>query len=122
MKARRVFILLPLPCPTLKGFAVDTEAGRARARKAKSWSVCLAGHVTACELFPPMAAAAKRAVHANGCSDTVKVVAKRSSDLVMGETHAHRRMTKRPNVDPPCETPSTYLGSSIANSKQDNTL
>ncbi len=43
-----------------------------------------AGRVTACELFKPMAAAARRAIEANGYGHAATVVAKRSSDLVQG--------------------------------------
>jgi len=67
----------------------DHRRGTDRAILVKSSvdHVISAGRVTACEVFPPMAAAAKRVVEGNGYAHAVEVVAKRSSDLVMGEHH-----------------------------------
>jgi len=48
----------------------------------------LPGRVTACEVFPPMAALAKRIVAANNLNHLVTIVAKRSSDLVVGQDDA----------------------------------
>ena len=40
--------------------------------------------VTACEVFPAVARAARRGVHANGLDGTVRVVSKRSDALIVG--------------------------------------
>ena len=48
-----------------------------------------AGSVTACESFPPMAAAAKRVIQENGLSDSIEVVAKRSDELEVGTRSTH---------------------------------
>lgn len=43
------------------------------------------GRVTACELFAPMAKAAKAAIKSNGYSDAVKVLVKRSDEIAVGK-------------------------------------
>ncbi len=45
-----------------------------------------AGGVVACEVFPPMVQAARQAIAANGYSEGIKVVGKRSDELTVGTT------------------------------------
>ncbi|VDN16008.1 unnamed protein product [Dibothriocephalus latus] len=49
--------------------------------------------VTACEAFSPVARCAKRVIHANGLQDRIRVIGKRSTDLVIGHD-----MEQRANV------------------------
>ena len=44
-----------------------------------------AGQVVACELFAPMAKAARRAIASNGYREAITVLTKRSDEIVMGE-------------------------------------
>lgn len=43
-----------------------------------------AGQVTACEVFAPMAAAARQAINENGFQDIIQVVPMRSDELIVG--------------------------------------
>lgn len=45
---------------------------------------CGADTVTACEAFEPMIAVAKKCIAANGMADRIKIVPKRSTDVVVG--------------------------------------
>ena len=45
---------------------------------------CGADTVTACEAFKPMASVACRCIEANGMKDRIKIIAKRSTEILMG--------------------------------------
>ena len=44
------------------------------------------GQIVACELFTPMAKAAERAIHSNGYSQAIKVLPKRSDEIMIGKS------------------------------------
>lgn len=46
--------------------------------------ICGADSVTACEAFKPMVTVAKKCIEANGMKDKIKIIEKRSTDVVIG--------------------------------------
>lgn len=51
---------------------------------------CGADTVTACEAFKPMVTVAKKCIESNGMKDRIKIVEKRSTELVVGVDMAER--------------------------------